>query len=279
MEKQSQWIRMPGKVEVQPVSIDSMYAEWVRPRLVSQDQAVLYLHGGGYTMGSCNTHRALAAHMAQSSHTAVLLIDYRLAPENRFPAALEDALKAYRWLLAQDIPARKVVIAGDSAGGGLTVSAATALRDGSSQLPGGLVCLSPWTDLTLSGESMTACAKSDPLIGRASSAFHAGLYLGQQDPASPLASPVFADLHGLPPMLIQVGEYETLRSDAERLAANARQAEVPARLEVWEGMWHVWQMFAGLMPEAQRAIQVAGKFIQERMEAAQEVSTAGKSLL
>ena len=205
LDQQAKFIRLPARVAVEPISIDEMYAEWVKPNEVKNDGAVLYLHGGGFTMGSCTTHRSLAARIALSSKTPALLIDYRLAPENPYPAALEDAKSAYRWLLAQGTAARKIVLAGDSAGGGLVVSTAVALRGENTPLPGGIVCISPWADLTISGETMSTCADTDPLISREASIFHASLYAGQQDPASALISPIFADLSSLPPMLIQVG--------------------------------------------------------------------------
>lgn len=218
-------------------------------------------------MGSCNTHRSLASRIALASQSPALLLNYRLAPENPFPAALEDAKSAYRWLLEQRIEARRIVIAGDSSGGGLAVAAAIALRDEKKQLPAGIVCISPWADLTLSGETISTRSKADPLISQETSLLHASRYTGQQDPASPLISPVFADLSELPPLLIQVGEHEILRSDSVRLSENARQAGVEADLEIWEGMWHVWHAFAGLIPESQRAIERIGRFIHDRMNA------------
>ncbi|MEJ2708634.1 MAG: alpha/beta hydrolase [Anaerolineales bacterium] len=267
MEKQGKFSIMPSKVKVQPVSIGEMYAEWIRPFEAKDDRAILYLHGGGYTMGSCNTHRALVARIALAGQAPALLINYRLAPEYPFPAALEDAIAAYRWLLDQRIEARRIVIAGDSSGGGLAIAAAVALREEKEQLPMGIVCISPWADLTLSGETISTCSKTDPLISRETSELHASRYVGQQDPTSPLISPVFADLSEFPPMLIQVGEHEILRSDSSRLSENARQAGVDVTLEVWEGMWHVWHAFAGLVPESQRAIERIGTFICEQMNA------------
>ena len=265
IERQGKFSIMPSKVDVQPVSIGEMYAEWVKPHGVRHDQAILYLHGGGYTMGSCNTHRPLASRIAIASQTPALLVNYRLAPENPFPAALEDAKAAFQWLLDQGIEARRIVIVGDSAGGGLAVAVSIAFRDEKGQLPAGIVCISPWADLTLSGETISTCSRTDPLLGRETSLLHAGRYVGQHDPKSPLISPVFADLSKLPPLLIQVGEHEILRSDSVRLSENARQAGVDVTLEIWNGMWHVWHVFAGLMPESQRAIERIGCFINEQM--------------
>jgi acetyl esterase/lipase len=232
---------------------------------VNDDRAVLYLHGGGYTMGSCNTHRALGARLAVVSRAPVLIIDYRLAPEHPFPAALEDALAAYRWLIEPGRPVHSITLAGDSAGGGLVIATAIALRDQGDRLPAAIVCMSPWADLAVQGESMVTRAKSDPLIGRESSLQHAASYVAQHDPRSPLISPVYADLHGLPPLLIQVGDYEVLLSDSVRLAERARQAGVDATLEIWDGMWHVWQAYAGYVPEAQQAINRVGAFIGQHL--------------
>jgi monoterpene epsilon-lactone hydrolase len=267
LERQGKLAIMPSKVEIQPLSIGEMVAEWLRPFGTRDDRAILYLHGGGYTMGSCNTHRALVARIALAGQAPALLINYRLAPECPFPAALEDAIATYQWLLDQGVAANRLVFAGDSSGGGLAVAAAVALRDQRDQLPAGIVCISPWADLTLSGETISTCSKTDPLISRETSEYHASRYVGQQDPKSPLISPVFADLSEFPPMLIQVGEHEILRSDSSRLAENARQVRVDVTLEVWDSMWHVWHAFAGLVPESQRAIERIGAFIHERMNA------------
>ncbi len=157
------------------------------------------------------------------------------------------------------------MIAGDSSGGGLAVAVSVALRDEKVLLPVGIVCISPWADLTLSGESISICSQTDPLLNRETSLLHAGRYAGQHDPESPLISPVFADFRIFPPLPIQVGEYEILRSDSVRLSENARQAGVDAALEIWDGMWHVWHVFAGLVPESQRAIERIGSFIDKRM--------------
>jgi len=266
LESQAKRVPMPPNVDVQQITVGSLSAEWLLPFGASHDRAVLYLHGGGYTMGSCNTHRALAARISIASKTPLLLIEYRLAPEHPFPAALEDSRNAFRWLIGQGILSRRIAIAGDSAGGGLAVAATIALRDANDPLPVAVACLSPWTDLTVSGDSISTRAKADPLISRESSLKHAAWYVGQHDPSSPLVSPINAELGGLPPMLIQVGDCEILRSDSVRLAERARQVGVDVTLEVWDGMWHVWQMFAGFMPEAQRAINGIGAFISDHID-------------
>ncbi|MBW8012272.1 MAG: alpha/beta hydrolase [Chloroflexi bacterium] len=263
LERQSKFLRMPSKVEIQDIAIGDMYAEWVSPPMARNDRAILYLHGGGYTMGSCNTHRAMVARISVARQAPVLLIEYSLAPENPFPAALEDAIKAYHHLIDHGTDPRRTVIAGDSAGGSLVVALAVSLRDKSEQLPAGIFCISPWADLTISGESYSTCSKTDPMLSRETSLLHASWYVGENDPKSPLISPVFADLSEFPPMLIQVGEYEILRSDSVRLAEKARQAGVDATLEIWDGMWHLWHAFAGFMPESQRAIERIDSFANE----------------
>ncbi len=265
MEGQGQRARMPPRVEVESVTVGSMYAEWLRPREAEPESAILYLHGGGYTMGSCDTHRALAARIAAAGKASALMINYRLAPENPFPAALEDVTKAYASLLSDGRLAARTVVIGDSAGGGLAIALAVGLRDLGKPLPAGIVGISPWLDLSMSGETMKTCARSDPLISWESSVLQARRYVGKHDPREPLISPLFADVHGLSPLLLQVGEHEVLRSNSVRMAERARAAGVDARLEVWPGMWHVWHAWGSFVPEARRAIKRIGNFVQERL--------------
>ena len=266
MERLSKSYIMPPEVDIQPIFIGNMYTEWIRLPNVRHDRAILYLHGGGYTMGSCNTHRSLAAWISTASQTPTLLIDYRLAPENPFPAALDDTINAFHYLLDQGIEPQKIIIGGDSAGGGLAVAGTLFLRDKKEKLPGGIICISPWADLTMSGETMITCSKTDPFISQETSILHAGRYVGEHDPKSPLISPIFADLSGFPPMIIQVGEYEVLRSDAVRLSKNASRTAVDVTLEIWDGMWHVWQMLVGRMPESKDAIDKIGAFVRKCLE-------------
>jgi acetyl esterase/lipase len=199
-----------------------------------------------------------------ASQARVLIIDYRLAPENPFPAALEDALASYHWLLAQGFTAGQIVIGGDSAGGGLALATALCLREAGQMLPAALFLLSPWTDLTFSGESHRTLKKIDPIFGGESGSLEFGpAYLGVDDPTNPLISPLFADLHDLPPTLIQVGSDEILLDDSTRLEVKLKSSEVVTKLEIWEGMWHVFQIFAPYVPEAQQAICQVGDFINK----------------
>jgi monoterpene epsilon-lactone hydrolase len=231
----------------------------------SEGRALLYLHGGGYVICSPDTHREMVAHLAKASGCRVLLLDYRLAPEFPFPAAVEDAVAAYRWLLAQGYPARGLAVAGDSAAGGLTVAALVVLRYLGLPMPGAAVCFSPWTDLACTGETLASKASEDPIVSLPLLEQLAQTYLAGADPRSPLASPLYADLWGLPPLLVQVGTAETLLDDSRRLADRCREAGVEVSLEEWEGMPHVWHFFVSFLPEAQQAIARAGEFLRQRL--------------
>ena len=240
-------------------------AAWVEAPGADPGRVILYLHGGGYVIGSIDTHRELAGRLSQASGARVLIIDYRLAPENPYPAAVEDAAAAYRWLLADGgaAPAR-TVIAGDSAGGGLTVAAMLALRDAGDPLPAAGVCLSPWVDMEGIGDSMTAKADVDPMVRKEGLVRMAGLYLDGADPRTPLAAPLYADLSGLPPLLIHVGTAETLLDDSTRLCERARAAGVDVTYESWDDMIHVWHIFAPLLPEGQQAVERVGEYVRQR---------------
>ncbi len=254
----------PPEVKVERVSAPAAPAEWLRPPGAVAGRVVLYLHGGGYVIGSPRSHRHLAAAIASAAAASALLLDYRLAPEHPFPAAVDDATAAYRWLLDQAIAPEHVVIAGDSAGGGLTMATLLALRDARVPLPAGGVCISPWVDLTCSGETYRTKAAVDPIVGQAGVAAMATAYLGNVSPRIPLASPVFADLHGLPPLLIHVGSEEVLLDDAVQLAAEARAAGVETTIEVWERMIHVWHWFLPMLDEAHAAVEGIGRFTRAR---------------
>lgn len=266
LEAGARRLPMPRGVDVRRATIGDLAAEWLQPADVPDAGAVLYLHGGAYTMGSCATHRTLAARLALASRLRVLHPEYRLAPEHPFPAALEDSVAAYRWLLASGVPPQNTVVAGDSAGGGLAIVLAVALRDAAEPLPAAIVCMSPWADLAMAGESYRTRAAVDPVCSVETSRFHAAQYVGAHDPRTALISPVYADLHGLPPLLVQVGDREILLSDATQLAERARADGVEVRLKVWQGMWHVWQLFARYVPEGQQALDEIGAFIRQHTD-------------
>ena len=255
---------MPDGTSCTSVVAGAVPCEWVVARGASRDTVVLYLHGGSYVLGSIATHRNLAARLSAASGASALVVGYRLAPEHPFPAALHDALAAYRWLRTRVDPAR-IVVAGDSAGGGLAAATLVALRDAGDALPAGAALLSPWVDLEGTGGSLAANAGADPMIDRDGLLRAAAAYLGGADPRTPLAAPLHADLAGLPPLFIQVGGREALLDDALRFAARARAAGVPVRLDRWDEMVHVWQAFAPLVPEATAALARAGVFIRTRV--------------
>lgn len=254
----------PPDVKVERVSAPAAPAEWLRPPSAVPGRVVLYLHGGGYVIGSPRSHRHLAAAIAGAAGASALLLDYRLAPEHPFPAAVEDATSAYRWLLDQAIAPERIVIAGDSAGGGLTVATLLALREARVPLPAGGVCISPWVDLTCSGASYATKAAADPIVRRAGVEEMARAYLGATPPRTPLASPLFADLRGLPPLLIHVGSDEVLLDDAVQLAERAKAAGVDATLEIYDRMIHVWHWFLPMLDEAQTAVEAIGRFVRSR---------------
>jgi monoterpene epsilon-lactone hydrolase len=265
LEKSVSHSPLPRGISIEGITIGEMHAEWLRVLDSRPGYVLFFLHGGAYYLGSCHTTRPLAARVALAAKTDAFLIDYRLAPENPFPAALDDATAAYRWLLDQGIQPDYIVIGGESAGGGLALATLLALRDAGDPLPAAAVCLSPWTDLANTGESYQTRAKGDPLrnldTGRS-----AAMYVGDDDPKNPLISPLYGDLRGLPPLLIHVGDHEMLLSDSTCLADHAREAGVPVTLKVWDGMWHVFQSMGNLMPESRRAIQEIGDFVRGQLK-------------
>jgi len=236
-------------------------AEWIVPQGIPTAGVILYLHGGSFNSGSIASHRTLAGNVAIASKARALLIDYRLAPEHPFPAGLDDAAAAYEWLLAQGASPGRIALAGDSAGGNLALALLVRLRDLGRPLPAAAACMSANPDLTYSSESWAYNAKKDVMIEERKERQSVEIYLRGIDPRNPLASPFFADLRGLPPLLLQVGSYEVLRSDVERFAEKARQAGVQASLEVWPGMQHEWQFTARILPEGRRAIAHIGRFL------------------
>jgi epsilon-lactone hydrolase len=265
MEDMTTGAPLPEDTRSTPVDAGGVPSEWVEAPGGSAATTILYLHGGGYTVGSVRTHRALVARLAAATGGRGLTVDYRLAPEHPFPAAVEDAVTAYGWLVRGDVDPASIVVAGDSAGGGLTVALLVALRDAGAQLPAAGVCISPWVDLACTGESMTTRAAADPMVQRAGLLPMAAAYLSGQDPCTPLASPLYADLRGLPPLLVHVGTAETLLDDATRLAERARAAGVAVDLEAWDDMIHVWHAFAPLLPEADDGVARVGEWVRGKL--------------
>lgn len=255
---------LPTGTQVEKVVVNGIAGEWVSSPDADPQRVLLYLHGGAYIMGSCDSHRELVARICAASGVRTLLIEYRLAPEHVFPAALEDALAAYRWLLANGTRPEHIIVGGDSAGGGLALSLLTVLRDKGEPLPAGAVLLSPWTDVAGTGASMTTNAEADPWISAAAFNFVASLYAGAEDVHHPQISPVYADLHGLPPLLIHVGSDEVLLNDSTRVDEQVKAVGGTVQLSIWEGMWHVFQVFACQLPEGQQAIKQIGEFIRRQ---------------
>jgi acetyl esterase/lipase len=259
MEKVSE--RVASDVKSEAVDAGGVKAEWIVPPNAAQDRVILYLHGGGYVMGSINTHRAMVARIARASEARALALDYRLAPEHPFPAAVDDVVAAYKWLLAQGYKPNKIVISGDSAGGGLTLAGLLAIRDAGLPMVAAAAPISPWNDIEGTGASMKTLADKDPMVDFAGLTRMGKWYQGSADPKNPLLSPIHADAKGLPPLLIQVGGAEVLLDDSTRFAEVAKKAGVPVELEVWEDMVHVWHVFAKILPEGQQAIDKIGKFV------------------
>ncbi len=255
--------KIKSNINVTKIETGRTKAEWIEPPSVQQHRVILYLHGGGYCIGSPNTHRSLLARLCEASSARGLLVDYRLAPTYKFPAAVEDALDSYQWLLGQGIDPKSIVIAGDSAGGGLAISTCMALRDASAPLPAAIVAMSPWTDLALTGWSMLTLANHDPMLDMKSLSIMSRHYLQGKKPTEPLASPLYGDFKGMPPMLIHVGSNEVLRDDSTRLSQKAEAAGVDISVEVWGGMTHVFQFYPNL-PEAKGSIARLGSFIKTR---------------
>jgi monoterpene epsilon-lactone hydrolase len=248
------------------VSAGGVDGEWISPANAPPDKAVLYFHGGGFRMGSVASHRELIAQIADASGARVLAINYRLAPEHRFPAALDDALAAYGWMRDHGVMPGNIAFVGDSAGGNLVLATMLCLRERDLPLPVAGVLMSPWTDLAATGESYVNRVEADPIHQRPMILALAKNYLGEQeDPRDPLVSPLYADLRGLPPLLIQVGNRETVLDDSTMFADKARDAGVDVELQVWDGMIHVFQMFGAQLPEAQQAIAAIAKFLNRHL--------------
>ena len=244
------------------VDAGGVKAEWITAPGAAADRVILYFHGGGYVLGSIKSHRDMCERLSRAAQARVLLLDYRLAPEHPFPAPVEDARSAYRWLLKQGIRPQRVAFAGDSAGGGLTFAALLAVKQAGDPMPACAAPLSPWVDLEALGESMVSKDAEDPMVKKHLVMEMAKTYIGGGNLRDPLAAPLYGDLRGLPPLLIQVGSRETLLDDAVRMADKAKKAGVEAQLDVVPGMIHVWQIFANRLDEGEQAIQKIGAFVK-----------------
>jgi acetyl esterase/lipase len=265
MSGESSLLAPPAGVTIEAGTVNGVGGLWNRPDSGADDAAVLYLHGGGYVIGSPDTHRNLTARLALALGCPVFSADYRLAPEHPHPAASDDAVAAYRGLLDAGFAPQRLAIAGDSAGGGLTIATLVLLRDAGVPLPAAAVPISPWTDLSLSGETMRTLADADPMCTEPGLRRMAGWFLAGADERDPIASPLFAELSGLPPMFVLVGEIETLLDDARRFAERALAAGVDCNLEVYPEMVHVFPAFAGIVPEADAAVDDIASFLRKQL--------------
>ena len=263
MEAGSLFQFMPWRVHLESLRLDGrLDAEWLRPRQAHPTRVLLYLHGGGYVLGSLNTHRSLVGSLAQRCGLNVLTINYRKAPDHPFPAALDDARRAYRWLRRQGHAASDIVVAGDSAGGGLALSLLLALRDAGEALPAAAVGLSPWTDLNLPITALRRVAREEALLLEALQMRTWGpLYAHKTPLVHPLLSPAQADLHGLPPLLIQISTAEVLYDDVLKFAKKARAAGVSVTVQPFEGLVHWWHLFWRIVPEARQALDHVAEFM------------------
>lgn len=260
-EKLADFLPAPPDHDYQAINAGGVPGAFISAKGADPSRCIYYLHGGGYVIGGIASHRGLAQGLSQASGARVLSMDYRMAPEHPFPAAVEDAVAGYRWLLESGTDPAHLVIAGDSAGGGLAMAALLSIRDQGIPLPAAAVCFSPWVDLEGTGQSMETRADVDPMVQKEGLLWYTGLYMNGADPRDPLASPLHAELSGLPPILIQVGDAETLLDDSIRLADRLKAAGVEVELEVWDRMIHVWQIFAPVLSEGREAVEKAGAFI------------------
>jgi monoterpene epsilon-lactone hydrolase len=251
-------------IEVEEIEVDGVPALWVSAPGVGSERTVIHYHSGGYVMGSARGYRDFAYRLSRAADARVLVVDYRLAPEHVYPAALEDGLTAYRWLAKQVDPSR-IVTAGDSAGGGLNLATLISLRDAGDTLPAAAVCISPVTDFAAEGESYANFPDRDPVINQELARGMGATYMGDRDPKeTPLASPLYAELHGLPPLFVVVGESESLYSDSTRLVEKVWAAGGEAELVLGEDLLHIYPLFASILPEGEEAIEQIGRFIQQR---------------
>jgi epsilon-lactone hydrolase len=253
-------------VIVEATSAGGVKAEWTTTPNADANRAVLYTHGGGCVIGSLDSHRHAVAEIGRAASARMLALDYRLAPESPFPAQIDDCLAAYRHLLETGFRPQNLALAGDSAGGGLVIATLMAIRDEGLPRPACGWAISPWVDMESSGGSMITKAAEDPVVQKPLSEFMAKTYLQGADPRNPLAAPIYGDLKGLPPLLIQVGAAETLLDDSVRLASVAGAAHVPVTLEIWPDMVHIWHVYFRHLSAARKAIVQGGAFVRTAMD-------------
>ena len=263
LEKSASMFKIDETITYEQVNVDSVQGAWLTPKDFTDGKVVLYLHGGGFIAGSINSHRDLVTRIAKASDARVFIINYRLAPEHKFPAGLNDAFNSYKWLLNNRIAPQDIVVAGDSAGGGLALSLILLIKEKGLAMPGSAVFLSPWVDLECRGKSHLKNKERDPMLTHDMLFSTAMFYADNQDISNPLLSPINGDLSGLCPMLIQAGSHEVLEDDAVMLAEKAQQSGLDVKLEIWEGMFHVWHYFARYLSQGQEAIERIGSFIKD----------------
>jgi len=248
-------------VSVERFKVNEIPAAWIKPDDAQSDKVILHFHGGGYVLGGIDSSLAMCILMAQTLKMNVLLPEYRLAPENPFPAAVEDAVTAFKWLLAQGHDAKNILISGDSAGGGLSLAAVMRLRDAGEPLPFAVACMSPWTDLTFTGKSYLTKEKVEPILREDVLRMWAEAYCGAENASHPRISPIYGNFRAFPPIFIQVGSDEILLDDSIRLAEKAKSDGAAVKFKIWEGMWHVWQALGALIPESKKAFEELAAFL------------------
>lgn len=265
-------IRVDAAVTRKTITANGVSCEWLIPRNCQPGKVLLYLHGGGFVFGITPLHLKMGAWLAKRMALSILMVEYRLGPAHPFPAPLDDCLAAYEWLLTQGYPPQKIVVAGDSAGGNLTITTMMKLRENRGPLPAAAACLSPVTDLT--EKIHPGGDRKDPLLPPSAMKYYTESYVGHNDARNPYISPLFGDLSGLPPMLVHVGEEEVLREDAIRFVDRALAAGVDIRLEIYPRMWHVWQLFLEL-PQAVEALSDIAQFLLAKMDAREPLPYIG----
>ncbi|MFW9900427.1 MAG: alpha/beta hydrolase [Candidatus Thorarchaeota archaeon] len=260
-------VELPEDVECVNVNINDLSGIWCKTQVSENDRVILFFHGGAYIAGSADISKYHSIYISRVSNAELLSVNYRLAPEHPYPAALDDAVKAYRWLVEEkEFLPKRIVIVGVSAGGGLTIATMLKLRELGIELPVAAVCISPWADLAFTGETFRSRAKLDPFTTPDGLEFDANLYIGNENAKNPFISPVYADLYGLPPLYIMAGTAEILHDDAVRLAERAAKAGVDVTLDIWEDMIHGFPVFAKVAPESRDAIEKIGEFVRKHLK-------------